>query len=191
MDSIEQKYYQRKSIRLKDYDYSQPGGYFVTIVTQNKECVFGEIVNGNMILSSYGEIIDQCWNKTPNNFYNIELDSFQIMPNHIHGIIHIVDNIVGAKHSIKKLHKIGNNLQRNASPLQPNGTNTGSLGAIIQNFKSVTSRKINQIHKSPGQKLWQRSFYDHVIRNETELKNVRKYIEDNPLKWELDIENPD
>jgi len=176
----------RKSIRLKDYDYSQLGAYFVTICTCNKECLFGDVVDGKMELSEIGTIADNCWNDIPNHFQNVSSDYFVVMPNHIHGII----NIVGAKHShLMSTDKIST-LPANASPLRPNGTDSGSLGAIIQNFKSVTTRKINRILKRRDIPLWQRNYYEHVVRNNDDLNEIREYIINNPLKWELDKENP-
>ena len=123
------------------------------------------------------------------------MDVFQIMPNHFHGIILITEygGGVGAMHSDKNLCQNKNNLNENASPLQmrPHGTQPGSLAAIVQNFESVTTRKINHILKTPEQKLWQRNYWEHIIRNENDLNRIRDYIINNPLQWELDDENPD
>lgn len=176
----------RKSIRLKGYDYSQNGGYFVTICTHNKQCLFGDIVNSKMELSEMGKIAEKCWNEIPDHFDNILLDYFVIMPNHIHSII----NIVGAKHLGVTSTKYSHLSSPNASPLQPRGTDKGSLGAIIQNYKSVTTRKINKIFSRQGSLLWQRNYYEHVIRNDSDLNDIREYIINNPLKWALDKENP-
>lgn len=164
----------------------------MTVCTQNRECLFGEIHNGEMELNRFGIIILDKWNRIPNHFKNIQLDTFQIMPNHIHGILFIID-IVGAKHSGKHSDESQANQTRNASPLQnrPNGTKPGSLPAVMQNYLSITTRKINQIRKTPGNKLWQRNYYEHIIRDEDELNTIRKYIIYNPLKWEWDKENPE
>lgn len=209
----------RKSIRLKGYDYSRAGAYFVTICVQNRECLFGEIRNGKMLLNDFGKIIDHHWQKIPTHFENAALDEYVIMPNHFHGVLWLVGDgntanpenaitgitgiTVGAKHSGQPLSSEQNDVAGNASPLQqrpnqrpnqrpdrPTGTTPGSLSAVIQNFTSITSRKINQIRKTPGKKLWQRNFHDRIIRNDRELFNIRQYIIDNPLKWEVDNENP-
>ena len=150
----------RRSIRLAGYDYVAEGWYFITICVQDKECVFGEIVENNMILNITGKIIDYHWRKLPKHFENIELDQYQIMPNHFHGIIYIV----GAKHSGEKDAIKCKKIDVNASPLQmPYGTNSGSLRAIIQNFKSVTTRKINKIEKTNHIHFkWQRNYYEHI-----------------------------
>ncbi len=216
----------RRSIRLKGYDYSQPGWYFVTVVTQNREMLFGVVVNDKMVLDLFGKIIDYHWRKLPRHFKNIVLDEYQIMPNHFHGIIHIVgamhsdlnnqknnenfngnvgamhsdlDNQknnekfngnVGAMHSDLDNQKNNEKFNGNASPLsqprRPHGTVPGSLGAIMQNFQSVTTRKINRIRKTPGARLWQRNYWEHIIRNETELNRIRNYIINNPKNWDED-----
>ena len=183
----------RRSIRLKGYDYTQPGGYYVTIVTQNRECLFGDVADGKMVLNGIGEIIEYYWQKIPQHFNHTNLGVFQIMPNHLHGIIMITDYAVGAMHSRNENVHFKNNSIRNASPQQtrPHGTQPGSLAAIVQNFESVTTRKINHIRKTPGQKLWQRNYWEHIIRNENDLNRICEYIINNPLQWESDDENPE
>lgn len=161
----------RKSISIPGYDYSQNGHYFVTICVQNKECIFGKINDGKMILNDIGKIIDLYWNKSLNHFKNIELDKYQIMPNHMHGII-VINNIGSSRGEV-------------ISPLQIS-EQCPTLGKIIAYFKYQSTKHINQIRKIPGIKLWQRNYYEHVIRNENDLYRIRQYIEDNPLKWEND-----
>ena len=139
-----------------------------------------------MQLNNFGKIVLLKWNNIPKHFLNTRLGDFQIMPNHLHGIVFIV----GAKHFSEGLSKKINQKEKNASPLHPIGTTPGSLSAIMQNFLSVTTRKINQIRKTPGAKLWQRNYYEHIIRNENELDRIREYILNNPLQWEYDKENP-
>ena len=170
----------RRSIRINGYDYPSDGWYFVTICVLDKRCVFGKIEKNNMVLNQIGKIIDYRWMYLPIHFKNIELDTHQIMPNHFHGIIHIV----GAKHPAEKYAKKCKSVDMDASPLpMPCGTNSGSLGAIIPKFKSVTTRKINKIKKSAGSHLWQRNYWEHIIRNEIDLNRIRAYIIANPLKW--------
>ncbi len=171
----------RRSIRLKGYDYAQAGAYFVTLCTQHRECLLGQIVDGTMQLSPLGNIVYECWHRMPEYFSGVELDEFVVMPNHIHGVI----IIVGAKHSQN---------YANASPLpephQPHGTESGSLGAIIQNYKSVSTRKINQLRGDKGLVIWQRNYYEHIVRDEDELNRVRGYITANPSQWLADRNNP-
>ena len=176
---------ERRSNRLKGYDYSQPGGYFVTICTMNKTNNLGNVEDGRVILSFTGKTVEACWLGIPKHFPDLFLDEWVIMPNHMHGIIFILDAGRG-----EAFAEDPNQMMRrtaNASPLRhPKGTTPSSLGAIIQNFKSISTRKVNQLHDTPGNPLWQRGFYDRVIRNEKELDRIRRYIAENPLKWVLD-----
>lgn len=163
----------RKSMRLKGYDYSKPGYYFVTVCTQNKKCLFGDIRNRQMVLNDAGRMIEKVWNALPEHYPHVELDAFVIMPNHVHGIIILrPDPIVEAGFkpaSTKKRH---------------------ALPEIVRALKTFSARRINEICNTPGVKLWQRNYYEHIVRNENELNEIRKYIQENPLKWETDKENP-
>jgi putative transposase len=172
----------RKSIRLKECDYSSPGEYFITICTHNHEYIFGVVSNEEMHLSVAGEIIKEEWLRTAAIRPNIELDSFVVMPNHIHGIIVIYETYD---------MPCWGTLQR-APTLERFGKPThNSISTIVRLFKSITTKKINQIRRSFGIPVWQHGFYDHIIRNEKDLNNTRDYIINNPLKWQLDKENPD
>jgi putative transposase len=163
----------RRLNRLKDYDYSQLGAYFITICTKNRSCLFGEIDNDRMRLSSYGEIIRLSWFDLPQHYTNMELDVFVIMPNHIHGIIFLTDVGAGLK----------------PAPTVPAG-HCHPLPEIIRGFKTFSSRKINELRNMSGTALWQRNYYEHVIRRDESLEKIREYIETNPLRWALDKENP-
>jgi putative transposase len=168
---------QRQSIRLKGYDYSQPGGYFVTICTRDRILFFED--------NNIKKIVETCWLEIPYHFPNVELDQWVIMPNHLHGIILLHDSRRGEAfaENIDELRTP----TANASPLRhPKGTTPRSLSAIVQNFKSISTRRINQLQGTPGNSIWQRGFYDRIIRNQKELDRIRHYIEENPLKWELD-----
>src|SRR6266702_2455200 len=189
----------RHSIRLKDYDYSQAGAYFVTICAWQRECLFGGIVNGEMVLNDMGQIVKSVWCQLPEYFPNINLDAYVIMPNHFHGILQITEfvGVVGAKQGSSAL--LGSDLYAGkgkadetfALPLQQmRGSVSGSLCSIVQNFKSVLTRKINKLRNNPGCPVWQRNYYERVIRNENELSRAREYIDKNPMKWEMDKENP-
>ncbi len=159
----------RKSHRLKGYNYRQPGGYFVTICTKDMAEIFGVIQNGRMIPNQIGSIIQEEWFKTSQLREDIELyeDEFILMPNHIHGILWIVDERnTNSKSEMKKKRLSG-----------------GSLGTIIGQFKSQTSRRINRIRNQSGKPVWQRNYYDHIIRNEKDLRAIKKYILDNPFNW--------
>ena len=176
----------RKSNRLQHYDYSQAGYYCVTICTQNRQCLFGEIVEAHMILNEAGKSIVRWWNETKNKFPTIELDEFVVMPNHFHGIIAIVEADL----------RVCPDSTGQDTTMTKQGEHIGSpLQKIIRWFKTMTTNDYIHGVKSgicpPFEKrLWQRSFYDHVIRDEQSLNDVREYSQNNPLDWEFDENNP-
>lgn len=162
--------YRRKQLRLKSYDYSTNGAYYITICTYNRRNLFGEIINGKVVVNKYGEMIDNCWNDLTCRFNNIILDKFIIMPDHFHGII-----IIGNDFSYKKC-----NGQAQGLPLQM------TISQIIGAFKSITTNEFIRLYNSnvTFYKLWQRGFYEHIIRNKYELEQTRKYIINNPFLWD-------
>lgn len=168
----------RKNMRLKGYDYSQPGAYFVTICTHGRECVLGDVVDGKMQLNEAGDIVLDCWNDLANHYESIELDEFVVMPNHVHGIIVIVDT--------GKVQ--GFSPQR--AGYKPAPTIMITLPEVVRGFKTFSARRINQTSNRTGQKVWQRNYYERVIRDEKTLGAVREYIVNNPAKWEEDRDNP-
>jgi REP element-mobilizing transposase RayT len=163
----------RRSVRLRDYDYTQAGAYFVTICTYRRVCLFGDMVNGCMQLNDCGQIVTAHWDDLVNHYPHVELDVFVVMPNHVHGIIVLTDN-VGA----------------GLKPAPTTTTRHHGLPEIVRGFKTFSSRRINYLRKMPGQPVWQRNYYEHVIRSEEELDRIRQYILDNPAKWPEDGENP-
>lgn len=162
----------RRSIRLPAYDYTLPGGYFVTICSYERRCIFGNIIDNQMKLSTFVEIVKQEWLNNKNKRSYVQLDEFVVMPNHFHGILFITD---------------GRASQRDAPTKR---WMPGSLGAVINQFKSVTTKRIIQIHNQLDFKVWQRNYYEHIIRKETVLYALREYIVNNPLRWSLDELNP-
>jgi len=177
----------RRSIRLPGYDYAQAGAYFVTICTHQRECLLGQVHGGAVRLSDYGELVEECWRGLPLHFGHIEVDVHVIMPNHIHGIILILGEAPDGGSAGRYRPALP---PSGASPLQPaNGTRPGSLSAIVQNLKSVSARRINQLRGTPGAAVWQRNYYEHIIRNERRLAEVRRYILENPARWDLDHYN--
>jgi REP element-mobilizing transposase RayT len=169
----------RQSIRLQQYDYSQAGGYFITICTQNKECMFGEIVDGKMQLNDIGQVVQQCWDDIPVHFPHIELDAFVVMPNHIHGIVVVADNIL-RRGTACRAQDLNPTMERFRQPV------AGSIPTVIRSFKAAVTKNVNELRQTPGVKLWQRNYWEHVIRNEPELNQLREYINFNPERWELD-----
>jgi len=172
------RYHHRRSIRLPDHDYRSPGAYFVTICVYGRECLLGEVVDGEMRLNDWGHIAWDCWQALPEHFAHVELDAWVVMPNHLHGILVITDPVVGAQH---------------AAPLPEPRTNVqpGSLGAIIRSFKSAATKRINQLRGTPGTRFWQRNYWEHVIRDERSLNRIREYIQNNPAQWAEDQLHPD
>ena len=174
----------RQSIRLKNYDYSKSGLYFVTICTENRECLFGDIIDGKMVLNNAGNMIEKMWNKIPERFNVVKLDESQIMPNHVHGIIIIKSNNVGVSF-MKPEIKITITKSNHHMGLI---NQTPTLGLIIRYFKSKCTY---EIHKNGfNNDLWQRNYYKHVIRREFDLNKIREYINTNPQMWERDRNNP-
>ncbi len=184
----------RRSIRLKGWDYRRPGYYFVTMVVHNRACLFGRIKNKKMILNDFGKICETCWLAIPDHFDNVTLDEYQIMPNHVHGIIVItkwidgVDTVggdVGATHSVGATHASPLRQQSKQNPNNdvPRGPKPHSVGAVIGSFRSAVTNRINKYRRTPGAKLWQRNYWEHIIRDENELNRIRQYIKNNPLKW--------
>ncbi len=188
------KIHHRKSIRLKEYDYTNPNWYYITICTHNKEHLFGRIVNNKIQLNEYGIIVNEEWLKTKEIRKNIDLDYYIIMPNHIHGIIIIEYNEEGATRWVAPNNdliipidaKANGAIKKGASQRLTPTIQSNSLGSIIGQFKSVCTKRINKIDVMNTKPIWQRNYYEHIIRNDDDLYRIRKYIELNPLKWQLD-----
>ncbi len=180
MSPYDPQRHHRRSIRLKGYDYTQPGAYFVTLCTHERAHLFGRVVNGVMVLNALGEMVRDEWFRSADIRAEIELhpDEFVVMPNHIHGIVWIVDN-AGATGPNVGAH--GRALQRPPR----------SLPSFIAGFKSSVTNRINQHRDTPGAPVWQRNYYEHIIRDDRALNAIRQYIHDNPLRWHLDRYNPD
>ena len=154
----------RRSIRLRDYDYAQAGAYFVTICTHERRSLFGRIVDAQMQVDSIGEIIAQEWVKSAEMRPDVELDAFVIMPNHLHGIVLLGQSGAGAA----------------ARP----------LGAVIRGFKAAATGALAAAGHGLNHPLWQRNYYEHIIRSEESLEAIRAYIADNPARWAEDRQNP-
>ena len=177
----------RHSIRLQGYDYSQAGGYFVTIATFWRECLFGEILDDTMQVNALGSIVQECWDDVPIHLPNVDTDAFVVMPNHVHGILFIHENdgrtatspsAVGATH---------------ASPvpknnIRPRGPSSRSLGAIIGSFKSSVTRRAGGEFNTAN--IWQRNYYEHIIHHQAEYERIAGYILSNPANWAADEDHP-
>ena len=188
MSDYKKKLQNRKSIRLKGYDYSSDGLYFITICCQDRVCRFGHVENGKMILNEFGQIANDEWMKLQHRFENFELDAFQIMPNHMHGIIKLNETPVASGFTPDQ----GNQSNHIDRPIQiePQSTiHNPKISDIVGAYKSLVSNYCLEIYKFRHQmmgKLWQRNYYEHIIRNDKAHKNISNYIVNNSQKWEED-----
>lgn len=200
----------RRSIRLKGYDYAQAGAYFITIVAQDRACLFGDVVDGEMRLNAAGQAVWYGWDAMPNRFPTVELDAFVVMPNHVHGII-VITNDVGAGH-VGAGH-VGAGLvpaqpadaddratTRATTRVAPTDSDGGdsdrpTIGDVVGAFKSWTTVLYTRGVKQSAWpafrgRLWQRNYYEHIIRDDAALRRIRDYIITNPARWALDEESP-
>ena len=176
----------RRTIRLPHYDYSSPGAYFVTICAHDGRFVFGE--------PEVCSLVEEVWNQIPRHFPNAATDEFVVMPNHVHGIVWVLEGHgVADQPSRVRPREVG---AQHAAPLRYGARRTsrravqpGSLGAIVRSFKAAAARRINLARGTPGLPVWQRNYYERVVRNEGELRRIREYIQLNPVKWQFDREN--
>ena len=228
------KIHHRRSIRLKGYDYAQMGAYFVTICTYNGECLFGNVVDGNMDLNELGRMVQTIWNELPNYYESVALDDFVIMPNHIHGIIVLTP--VGAQ-STASPDPVGAQfiapqaqfIAPSKSIAPPNPASVGAqfiapqarfiapskstaplnaatgainrargvinhaptVGEIVRGFKARCTHAVNKIRQTPGTPVWQRNYYEHIIRNEADYNRIAEYVATNPRRWMEDSLHPD
>jgi len=163
--------YHRRSTRLQSYDYAQPGAYFVTVCTRDRECLLSDIVDGEMQLNKCGMAVRGEWLRTAELRENVELDASVIMPNHLHGIVVITN---------------GRGTARRAPTEEFGKPVANSIPTIMRAFKSASTKRINEIRSTPGTFVWQRNYYEHVIRNDEELKAIRQYILSNAANWTSD-----
>lgn len=185
----------RRLLRLKDYDYAQAGAYYVTVVTQARVCLFGDVIGGEVRLNEAGSLVLRAWNDLPDHYANASLDAFVVMPNHVHGVIVLGD----ALERTERAEKTGLRPAPTPTPMAdptsvPMNTRPSKIHAlpeIIRAFKSFSARRINEHRNKAGEQVWQRNYYEHVIRNERELNEIREYIICNPQNWECDDENKD
>ena len=189
----------RRSLRLQAYDYAKAGAYFITIVTQDRRRLFGEIAAGEVRLNEVGRLIRKFWESLPDRFTGVALDAFVVMPNHIHGVI-VMDPpvgapLVGARPRRGDADATGDR-PRATTRVAPTGGSGGyALSDVIGAYKSLTTAEYARRVTADGWpafpgRLWQRNYYEHVVRGEEDMDRIRAYIRDNPLQWEFDVENP-
>ena len=162
----------RRSVRLKGYDYASPGAYFVTLCTHERQSLLGQVNEGEMHLSAYGLTVRACWEDLPRHYPGLELDAFVVMPTHVHAIL--------------VLTQTGEEGRAAAAP-----SARYPLSEVIRGFKTYSARRINKRRDTRGNAVWQRNYYERIIRNERELEAIRAYIESNPAQWAQDRERAD
>jgi putative transposase len=184
----------RRSTRLKGWDYASPGYYFITICTYERERLFGDVVNGKMQLNDAGHFTEQCWKNIPKHFPYTDLDEFVIMPNHMHGIVVIRRSVGAYNHTPQRQDQSvprGANIyspMRINTPIEPSlRSPSKTIGSIIRGFKIGVSKMIKK--NTEISMVWQRNYYEHIIRSEAELDQTRQYIRDTPAEWPDDEEN--
>jgi len=188
--SYDPKRHRRRSIRLKGYDYSQVGGYFITVVTQNRESRFGAVVDGVMQLNNAGAMVQEAWEAMPVHYLGVEIDAFVVMPNHLHGVI------ILAGPNTRGCSETEGTGKPPATGHPQRVAKTLSLPDVVHRFKSLTTGRYLAGIRENGWpavsgRLWQRNYFEHIIRDERALNLIREYIAMNPGQWEYDRENPD
>jgi putative transposase len=162
----------RKAIRLRGYDYSQPGRYFITACTYERTCIFGEIKYGSLNPTPAGNIVRECWYELPAHYAGLHLDEFVVMPNHIHGIFVFAE-------------PVGTTLKSGVGV-----SHSRTVFEIVRAFKTFSARRINEVTGATGKPIWQRGYHEHIVRTDKAFDAIRRYIRDNPGEWEKDPENP-
>lgn len=170
----------RRSVRLKHFDYSQPGIYFVTICTNERECLFGDVRDGSMHLNAIGRVASESWAQIPLHFPVLDLGPYVVMPNHLHGILVLYKR---ARHAVP-LQDLGAQTEGFGKPV------SGSLGTIVRSFKATVSKHVRAVGMFTRKPFWQRSFYERVIRTGDEFHHASRYIFENPQNWQADEDNP-
>jgi REP element-mobilizing transposase RayT len=196
----------RQSIRLPEYDYRSPGAYFVTICATDRRCLFGTVAGDQMQTNDYGDVVAEEWRRTETVRDRVVVDTFVVMPNHTHGVIIITDppddgDGDAPDRSSSVSDGDGHNIRGGSSAMNPHhggnpdrtfgGAIAGSLSTIMRQFKSMVTKRINRLRDTPGADVWQRNFYERVVRNRAELNRIRRYIRRNPAEWDTDRVHPD
>ena len=186
----------RRSIRLKGYDYTQPGAYFVTLCTWQRECLFGDVMGGEIRLNEMGRIVLHAWQDLPRHYPYLHLGAFCVMPNHVHAIMVLVEDDPGRGGSEGSAFSMPDQAWNDAleSPEQPQTRPytpvRHGLPELVRAFKSFSARRVNILRQTPGVPVWQRNYYEHIIRSEDEWRKIHDYILTNPARWDEDRENP-
>ncbi|HEU5423389.1 MAG TPA: transposase [Nitrolancea sp.] len=184
----------RRTLRLKNYDYAEPAAYFVTIVTHDRACLFARLEADEMRLNQLGLVAAEVWLDLPTHYPHVELDEFVVMPNHLHGIITLLDqpdvSVDGTETHLGELPGDGGRAGFKPAPTGGTVRRRQALPEIVRAFKTFSARRINLARGTRGTPVWQRGYYEHIIRNDASLDRIRQYILGNPAAWSNDRENP-
>ncbi len=174
----------RRSLRLREYDYSSPGIYFVTICVEDRGCLLGRVDGLEVVLGPFGEIAAESWEWLGAQYAYLDLDAWVIMPNHLHGVL-----VIEPEPESRQVP--GGSGGSRTAPTEPIALRRKTLGRLVGAFKTVSSKRINALRGAPGAAFWQRNYYEHIVRNDRDLERVRAYIAENPWRWFEDPEHPD
>lgn len=175
----------RRSMRLKGYDYGAAGAYFITICTYQRHCLFGEIIDGEMHLNEFGRVVADCWDAIPGHFPSIQLDESVVMPNHVHGILVVTDTPRRGMALPCPYPTMPRTETREfGKPLAQ------TISTVVGSFKSAVTKRINILRNAPRTPVWQRNFYDHIIRHEASMQRIQHYVQTNPSSWRSDQLHP-
>jgi REP element-mobilizing transposase RayT len=161
---------------VRVYDYSSPGAYFITVCAHDRACLFGDIADEVVSMNDAGRIVDEEWRRTSAIRKDVSIDAYVVMPNHFHGIVVL--------HDCRGTARRAPTVERFGRPV------AGSVPTIVRAFKSAATKRINEFRNTPGAHIWQRNYYEHIVRDDDELNRIRQYIVDNPARWSQDRENP-
>ena len=194
----------RRSIRLDGYDYAQPGGYFVTLCVQDRVCLFGNVVDGRMRLNRFGQVVAGRWRWLEQRYAHVRHDAWVVMPNHLHGIVVLTGGDAnrggnGGRRSSRGGSRTAPTTTVNKptpdeptpdEPAPAKSSKRKPLGRLIGAFKTVSTKRMNQMRDTPGERIWQRNFYERIVRDAREHARIRQYIRDNPRRWNADRYRP-
>jgi putative transposase len=183
-DSYDPAIHHRRSIRLKGYDYATAGAYFLTLCAQGQHHLFGEIVGGDMLLNELGDIVTEEWARTPDVRREVVLDAYVVMPNHLHGVL-LIDR-AKMRAAVPRTGRMPYGRMPYAPTLR---SPTQTAGSIVRGFKAAVTHRVGALCGTPNVRVWQRNYYEHVIRDDGDLDSIRAYIANNPLRWAEDDYN--
>ncbi len=207
----------RRRLRLRHYDYSQAGAYAVTICTDGGALLFGRVSDGAMHLNAAGRVVERVWDGLPEHYPHVELDAFVVMPDHMHGVIVLADGPLPAEAGFETnretqaginvstgrrvghrptptkdlRHTSGRRVGHRPTPTKRKASTRHGLSEVVRGFKSFSAKRVNALRGMTGIAVWQRGFYEHVVRNEDDLNRIREYIVGNPVRWSMKREGPE